>query len=748
MKYEFAGVEIEKPTTPLACAAVYLFAQEMDKRKKLSVESRNNTKYLKFRFLVNSLLDREDFFISLNECVLTLQSSSLRGFIYGYSLFLKKTEYTQDKIVLVNDISGIFSPEKKIRGHQLGYRPKNNTYDAWTPEDFFSYFKDMMFFGSNCCELLPGGTDDAPPNELMRWDPDEMLALCAQQAEQIDLDVSIWYPNCDTDLPLEEAACKREKIFKSVSNLKYVFIPGADPGKMTVEDFLDRLYVFSKVLKRVRPMASIWPSVQEPEELPGWGKSFVQESCHLSKEIEGIISGPFAPLSLYELRKNAANQYPIRFYPDIAHNVRCQYPVNVAQSDWHFSLAATLGRESINPRPCEFARIHAQTRRYTIGSVCYSEGVNDDVNKMVWASLDFDSSLSVREILEDYARVFFVGADSQKIADGILCLERNWYGDPAENPQIEQTLAVFEDLQCQFPFLNSQWRFLLLLFRAIADAIVRRRRVFELDLLRQAKHRFLCLDWEGAILTLEQVFPESYLALRQKLFAVAEKLYQNIGIQLNVQHFHGANYDRGATLDTIDLPVTNRRYLLKRLKKIQNMPSRSNRQMQIQSVQSYWDRFADEYTLDVSNDWLFFQSNQQNNPVKIFRGDDPTYNDGSISTAHLTFLKGETFTYRFGGFLENICYMLRIIVDATSFPHESRWYVIANQKNIFEGSFNEINRDNSYDAQWLDHQLISLNFDLFPDVFENGCLELSFGIKKADFQFSAIQIVRKNRWTM
>ena len=91
--------------------------------------------------------------------------------LYLWLLFVfKKTEYTQDKIVLVNDISGIFSPEKKIRGHQLGYRPKNNTYDAWTPEDFFSYFKDMMFFGSNCCELLPGGTDDAPPNELMRWD--------------------------------------------------------------------------------------------------------------------------------------------------------------------------------------------------------------------------------------------------------------------------------------------------------------------------------------------------------------------------------------------------------------------------------------------------------------------------------------------------------------------------------------------------------------------------------------------------
>ena len=98
MKYEFAGVEIEKPTTPLACAAVYLFAQEMDKRKKLSVESRNNTKYLKFRFLVNSLLDREDFFISLNECVLTLQSSSLRGFIYGYSLFLKKRNIHKIKL--------------------------------------------------------------------------------------------------------------------------------------------------------------------------------------------------------------------------------------------------------------------------------------------------------------------------------------------------------------------------------------------------------------------------------------------------------------------------------------------------------------------------------------------------------------------------------------------------------------------------------------------------------------------------
>ena len=35
--------------------------------------------------------------------------------------------------------------------------------------------------------------------------------------------------------------------------------------------------------------------------------------------------------------------------------------------------------------------------------------MNDDINKAVWSALEFDSSTPLREILEDYSRLFFPG---------------------------------------------------------------------------------------------------------------------------------------------------------------------------------------------------------------------------------------------------------------------------------------------------------------------------------------------------
>ena len=46
-------------------------------------------------------------------------------------------------------------------------------------------------------------------------------------------------------------------------------------------------------------------------------------------------------------------------------------------------------------------------------------GGGDDVNKAVWSALDFAPETPVREILEDYARLFFPGADEKKAADAI-----------------------------------------------------------------------------------------------------------------------------------------------------------------------------------------------------------------------------------------------------------------------------------------------------------------------------------------
>src|SRR5437764_283054 len=65
---------------------------------------------------------------------------------------------------------------------------------------------------------------------------------------------------------------------------------------------------------------------------------------------------------------------------------------------------------------------------YTIGSITYSEGCNDDVNKAIWSALEWDPKADVKEILREYSRYFISPRFEEKFADGLLGLERNWQG--------------------------------------------------------------------------------------------------------------------------------------------------------------------------------------------------------------------------------------------------------------------------------------------------------------------------------
>jgi hypothetical protein len=45
------------------------------------------------------------------------------------------------------------SPQFAVRGHQLGYRPKTNAYDAMTVEMWDQYIRELAIFGTNTIEL-------------------------------------------------------------------------------------------------------------------------------------------------------------------------------------------------------------------------------------------------------------------------------------------------------------------------------------------------------------------------------------------------------------------------------------------------------------------------------------------------------------------------------------------------------------------------------------------------------------------
>ena len=145
----------------------------------------------------------------------------------------------------------------------------------------------------------------------------------------------------------------------------------------------------------------------------------------------GVVYGPQVRITLPELRAKLPAKYPIRHYPDITHSRHSQYPV----PDWDLAYAITEGREVINPRPTQEARIFRLYEKYAIGFLTYSEGVNDDVNKFVWSGLGWNPETPVIDILRDFGRYFIGEQLADGFAQGLLALERNWLGPLPRTPE-------------------------------------------------------------------------------------------------------------------------------------------------------------------------------------------------------------------------------------------------------------------------------------------------------------------------
>ena len=68
-----------------------------------------------------------------------------------------------------------------MRGHQLGYRDKQNTCPAWTEIEYQRYIRALLIFGSNSIELLPPRTDDNLFSGHFKRDPFELM----EEIEQV-----------------------------------------------------------------------------------------------------------------------------------------------------------------------------------------------------------------------------------------------------------------------------------------------------------------------------------------------------------------------------------------------------------------------------------------------------------------------------------------------------------------------------------------------------------------------------------
>jgi len=518
-----------------------------------------------------------------------------RGVLYGIGRLLRKMCLRSGSIQVPDGLKIVTAPKYPLRGHQLGYRPKTNAYDAWSVAQFDQYIRELALFGTNSIEILPPRTDDKYPNkknltnEHMKVKPLEMMARLSEIIDSYGMDVWIWYPNMgDTEDFVDEKLmakqlAEREVIFKKLKRIDAILVPGGDPGHLHPNQFFPWMDRVAPLLHKYHPNAKIWVSPQAMDPTREWLSTFYKYVNEKPDWLGGIVFAPWVKTPLPEMRKLVDKDIKIRRYPDITHNVACQYPVK----DWDIAFAITLHRECYNPRPMAMKTIHNAFDKYACGSITYSEGINDDINKFVWSDLDWEPQTEPIETLRDYCRLFISPDYADELAQGFMAEERNWQGPLAANTQVDVTVEQWRQLEKNVPesVRNNNYRFQMGLMRAYYDAYIKRRLIYETELEMEAMDVLRSAAQMGslqAIAKAEKILQKAKKEpvaqdYKKKCEYLADELFRNVGSQTSVAKYGAQHRTRGAFMDGIDEPLNNAAWLSSQFSQIRNIKNESKR---------------------------------------------------------------------------------------------------------------------------------------------------------------------------
>lgn len=551
---------------------------------------------------------------------IAVAGSDERGVLFGVGQLLRWIDFgRQTATVEISRFPKSSTPKYPLRGHQLGYRPKTNAYDAWTVEIWDQYIRELAIFGTNAIEIIPPRSDDEPDSPLFPLPPAQMMVEMSRIADNYGLDVWIWYPAMDKDYSdaqtVNSALDEWAAIFKMLPRVDAVFVPGGDPGHTQPQYLLNLLQKQKVGLRKYHPKAQMWVSPQS--FTADWMDEFLSivSTAETKDWLDGVVVGPQSRLTVAEVRRRLPVQYPIRFYPDITHSTGCQFPV----PDWDVAYALTEGRETINPRPLSQAGILQEFLPETIGFITYSEGCNDDLNKFVWSALGWDPQRSVIDTLRDFSHYFAGKEQAEGLTHGLMSLEENWRGPLAANPSVAVTLAQFQDMERNSaPAVLGNWRFQQALYRAYYDAYLQNRLTEEtaeveraLAILRRVNDigwtpapleigaapsagppngadPILLLDEAKGILQ-QTLIQSTSGSLRARVLELGEALFQSIRMQLAVERYRGEAVVRGTNLDTLDYPVSDAPWLLVKISEISREPDMAKQLAAIRAVLSRTD---------------------------------------------------------------------------------------------------------------------------------------------------------------
>jgi hypothetical protein len=507
---------------------------------------------MRIRFQPQATRAREGFAITRRGAIITVHAATARGFVYGAGWLLRHA----DGLDLSLPANVAEAPMQAIRGTQIGYRFKNNSYDAWTPAMLTRRIEDFALWGANRIQIVAPKSDDAASSPLSPAAAETAVREMARAAHRLGLDVALFYPllrDYDGGKADDVEIADFSRLIATLPALDAVYLPGGDPGHTAPERLFPLAERLAQAMRARFPRSELLISTQgfDAKQLDAF---HVQLAKH-PRWLSATFIGPQTRESVTLHLRRIAGRYPVELYPDTAHAMHAQLPV----PDWHPAFALTQGREPVNPRPKAQAAVFAHLVPGTRGAVSYSEGVNDDWNVHQWLRMGWNPAATQAAVAADYT-CFYVGDPAFAAIPAML--EAGWRGDPAANAGIDATLDATDAIH---PARWADWHIDLYRYRAIYDALVRER--WRLASARQAEALYSlrqapAIGAEAAVAAARFAYarPESERAamLHRRLEDVADRLWQSARMQLSVARHGASHWERGANLDRAMIDLDDR----------------------------------------------------------------------------------------------------------------------------------------------------------------------------------------------
>ncbi|MCD4824657.1 MAG: hypothetical protein K8S55_08620 [Phycisphaerae bacterium] len=128
------------------------------------------------------------------------------------------------------------------------------------------------------------------------------------------------------------------------------------------------------------------------------------------------------------------------------------------------------GGSGANPLPARFERLWRMTGGKLVGGMPYSEGISDDMNKIVCFQFYWEPDRTADEILREYIAFEYSPDVVDDVLAAIHLLEETWVDPKAEAEKVMKAHEIIKEVDAKLPPQASRaWRWRILYLRSLID---------------------------------------------------------------------------------------------------------------------------------------------------------------------------------------------------------------------------------------------------------------------------------------